>query len=77
MLSGDWTDTSEGLPYLIDAKGKAYTPWSAPGAADLLGYATPPHPVVPDSWVELFDEGVPLSRDAALCRAEPVPGVTC
>ena len=76
VLSGEWTDTSQGLPYLIDAKGKAYT-LVGTGAANQLGYRDAPHPVVPDSWIALFDEGVPLSRDAALCEPSPVPGVTC
>jgi type VII secretion protein EccB len=76
VLVGEWTDTNQGLPYLIDTKGKAYTLVGA-GAADQLGYASEPHPVVPDSWVALFEEGVPLSRDAALCEPSPVPGVTC
>jgi hypothetical protein len=47
------------------------------GAADLLGYAGYDAPVVPDSWIELFDEGVPLSQDAALCPPDPVVGRTC
>ena len=76
VLSGEWTDTNQGLPYLIDTKGKAYTLVGA-GAADQLGYELEPHPVAPDSWVALFEEGVPLSRDAALCEPSPVPGVTC
>ena len=76
VLSGDWDDTADGSPYLIDAKGNANALVGL-GAADLLGYAGYDAPVVPDAWVELFDEGVPLSQDAALCPPDPVVGRTC
>jgi Type VII secretion system ESX-1, transport TM domain B len=76
VLSGDWDDTTEGSPYLIDAKGNANALVGL-GTADLLGYAGYEAPVVPDSWVELFDEGVSLSQDAALCPPDPVVGRTC
>ena len=76
VLSGDWDDTTEGSPYLVDAKGNANALVGL-GAADLLGYAGFDAPVVPDAWVELFDEGVPLSQDAALCPPDPVVGRTC
>jgi hypothetical protein len=33
--------------------------------------------VIPDSWLELFDEGVSLSRDAALCPPTPDEQVSC
>ena len=76
VLSGDWDDTTDGSPYLIDAKGNANALVGL-GAADLLGYAGYDAPVVPDAWVELFGEGVPLSQDAALCPPDPVVGRTC
>ena len=76
VLSGSFTDSDEGLPFLIDAKGKAYTLVGS-DAADLLGYGSAEHPVVPDEWVELFEPGVPLSRDAALCRPREDPDATC
>ena len=76
VLSGDWSDRSGGSPYLIDAKGNANAMVGL-GAADLLGYAGYDAPVVPDAWIELFDEGVPLSQDAALCPPDPVVGRTC
>jgi hypothetical protein len=76
VLSGGWDDTTEGSPYLIDAKGNANALVGV-GAADLLGYAGHDPPVVPDAWIELFDPGVPLSQDAALCPPDPVVGRTC
>ncbi len=66
VRSGDWTQTSGGSPFLIDAKGLAY-PLVGPRAATLLGYGDLEAPVVPDTWVELFRPGTPLSQDAALC----------
>lgn len=76
VLSGGWNDTSEGSPYLIDAKGNANALVGL-GVADLLGYADDEPPVVPDAWIELFDRGVPLSQDAALCPPDPEVGRTC
>ena len=66
VLSGDWADSAAGSPFLMDAKGQSYQ-LVGPGAAGLLGYAAVDAPVVPDTWVELFRAGVPLSQDAALC----------
>ena len=66
VLSGDWADSASGSPFLMDAKGQSYQ-LVGPGAAGLLGYAAVDPPVVPDTWVELFRAGVPLSQDAALC----------
>ena len=76
VLSASFGDVDTGLPFLIDAKGFAY-PLVGTGAAGQLGYETAEHPTVPNKWVELFDEGVPLSRDAALCPPDRQPGVTC
>jgi Type VII secretion system ESX-1, transport TM domain B len=66
VLSGDWSDDSDGSPVLTDAKGLAY-PLVGVDAADLLGYGGVDAPVVPDTWVQLFRAGAPLSQDAALC----------
>lgn len=66
VLSGAWQDGTTGAPFLVDAKHQAY-PLVGADVAGLLGYADVPQVVVPDSWVELFDPGVPLSVDAAGC----------
>lgn len=68
---GDWDSTTSRSSYVVDAKGVAY-PLVGPGAADQLGYGSYDAPLVPDPWVELFEPGVPLSRDSALCP--PVQG---
>lgn len=66
VRSGDWSQTSGGSPFLVDGKGLAY-PLVGPQAAFLLGYGAVKAPVVPDTWVQLFRPGTPLSQDAALC----------
>ena len=76
VLSGDWSSSASGSPFLIDARGQAYPLEGAQTAAQ-LGYADYAAPVVPDSWLQLFDPGVPLSREAALCPPSATPGRAC
>lgn len=66
VVSGAWGDTSGDNPFVMDSKGVAY-PLVGPTAADLLGYSGFDAPVVPDPWIELFDDGVQLSQNSALC----------
>jgi hypothetical protein len=70
VLSADFAQTTHGLPYLIDLKGSSHV--LEGGAADRLGYAGFAAPVVPDTWVELFEAGAVLSPSLALC--EPAKG---
>ena len=42
-----------------------------------LGFADVDAPVVPDSWVELFDRGVSLSVSDALCPPVRAGGEPC
>jgi type VII secretion protein EccB len=76
VLSGEWGETSGGSPFVIDAKGQSY-PMVGPDVAEHLGYADYPVPLVPDSWVQLFDKGVFLSLDAALCPPRSEAGRPC
>ena len=76
VISGGWDDAAEGSPYLVDPKGIAY-PLVGAGTADLLGYADHPPPVVPDTWVELFESEVSLSQDLALCPPDLEAGRPC
>ncbi|MGH3361959.1 MAG: type VII secretion protein EccB [Nocardioides sp.] len=76
VISGGWNDTTEGSPYLVDAKGVAY-PLVGAGTADLLGYGGYDAPVVPDTWIELFDSEVSLSQEQALCPPDIEAGRTC
>jgi type VII secretion protein EccB len=78
VRSGSFDSGSQGRAYLVDARGNAYQLVGAivPGN---LGYGSVRPPVVPDSWVELLGNGVPLSQDLALCsprqdRSSPCTG---
>jgi len=67
VMSGGWGESADSAePYLIDERGRGY-PLAGPGTAGKLGYTDEDWVLVPDSWVELFDGGVELSEDAALC----------
>ena len=76
VLSGGWGETADGSPFVVDAKGQTY-PLVGPEVAERLGYADYPPRRVPDSWVELFDKGVNLSVDAALCPPDHEAGQPC
>jgi type VII secretion protein EccB len=76
VLSGSWADTDDGSPYLVDSNGVTY-PLVGPDAADNLGFEGFAVPVVPDSWVKLFDRGVNLSVDDALCPPVRPSGKPC
>jgi type VII secretion protein EccB len=76
VLSGAWSDTDDGSPYLVDSNGLAY-PLVGPDVAANLGFADVDPPVVPDAWVELFDRGVNLSVSDALCPPVRASGKPC
>ncbi|CAN5597622.1 N/A [soil metagenome] len=64
--AGDWDAAGVSRMALVDNRGVAY---SLPGTPEreALGYADVPHVVVPGAWVDLFQDGVALSIDAARC----------
>jgi hypothetical protein len=75
VVSGAWDAEVLGSPLLMDAKGRAYP---LIGAADVqLGYGDLDPVKIPDSWAELFADGVPLSAEAALCPPESAAGEAC
>jgi hypothetical protein len=76
VLSGGWSDTDHGSPFVIDSKGRA-NPLVGDDAAELLGYGSHPVAVVPDTWVKLFACGVNLSRDDALSPPAEADGSQC
>ncbi|MEV7429748.1 type VII secretion protein EccB [Nocardioides sp. NPDC092400] len=69
VLSAGWDERRVGSPHFIDSKGISYA-LVGREVADRLGYGDTDPPIVPDTWVELFDPGVALSVDAALCPPE-------
>ncbi|MDN4171975.1 type VII secretion protein EccB [Nocardioides sp. SOB77] len=77
VLSAGWDDRRVGTPYLLDHRAVAYALVGDQAAAQ-LGYGGVDAPIVPDTWVELFEEGVPLSVNAALCPPDrPGRSSTC
>ncbi len=69
---GEWDDDTGGLAYVIDPRGKTYQ-LDGPGTLDKLRYDPDEAPVITDSWLKLFPNGVALSTSAALCPPE-LPG---
>ena len=76
VRSGSFDSGSRGRAYLVDARGNAYQLVGAlvPGN---LGYGGVRPPVVPDSWIELLGNGVPLSQDLALCSPRQDRSAPC
>ena len=70
VRSGGWGGRAAGPPYVVDATGVAY-PLVGREAVDRLGYGDTDASVVPASWLDLFERGVPLSVEAALSRVRP------
>lgn len=73
VRSGGWGGRGAGPPYVVDAAGVAY-PLVGPEAVDRLGYGDTDAPVVPASWLDLFERGVRLSVEAALSRVRAAGG---
>ncbi len=76
VLSADWDDLNGGSPFVIDEKGKSYAMVGADMDV-LLGYDGYSPPLIPDRWLELFEKGVPLSQDAALCPPTTSKDASC
>ena len=66
------TRPTDGTPYVIDTKAQKY-PLVGPDVALYIGYGDSAAPVVPNAWLEFFDEGVPLSVNSARRVPEDAP----
>ncbi|QIG44944.1 hypothetical protein G5V58_21170 [Nocardioides anomalus] len=66
---GDWDDDSGSQDYVMDPRGKTFLLIGNDTLA-AVGYDPDDAPVVPDSWLKLFDKGVELSTSKALCPPE-------
>ncbi|WP_101525649.1 type VII secretion protein EccB [Nocardioides houyundeii] len=64
VLSGSDLTTDSGSPFVVDAKGAKYA-LVGPSVAEFIGYGEVDAPVVPDSWMSFFSDGVELSVNAA------------
>jgi hypothetical protein len=63
---GSLARLDDGSSYLVDARGAAH-PLVGSDTADRLGLGEVRASRVPETWIDLFERGVPLSRAAALC----------
>lgn len=66
VRTGDWGDSTSGSAFVVDPRGTAYSLVDAE-TIEKLEYDEVPVPLVPDTWVELFEQGVDLSTADALC----------
>lgn len=66
---GDWDDDTGSQDYVMDPRGKTFLLVGS-DTLEALRYDPDEGPVVPDSWLKLFDEGVELSTSKALCPPE-------
>jgi hypothetical protein len=64
VLAGSDEAADGGTPYVIDTKGEKYRLLGSQ-VPDFIGYADVDPPLVPSTWLEFFQPGVPLSTNAA------------
>ncbi|QIK74670.1 type VII secretion protein EccB [Nocardioides piscis] len=64
VQSGADAQASEGTPYVIDSAGYKYE-LVGPDVPDYIGYADVAAPVVPNAWMDFFDDKVALSVNSA------------
>jgi hypothetical protein len=72
VRSGADVAATDGTPYVIDTKAQKYA-LIGPDVALYIGYGDSAAPVVPNTWLEFFTEGVPLSVNAARRVPEDAP----
>ncbi len=71
VLSGSDSAAEGGTPYVIDTKGAKYL--LGPRVPEFIGYAEVAPPLVPSTWLEFFEPGVPLSTNKARRVPEDAP----
>ncbi len=72
VLSGSDDAAPGGTPYVIDTKGQKYLLIGA-SVPDFIGYGAVDPPLVPSTWMEFFEVGVPLSTNSARRVPEDAP----
>ena len=63
VLAGSDASADGGTPYVIDTKGEKYL--IGPQVSEFIGYADVDPPLVPSTWLEFFEPGVPLTTNSA------------
>lgn len=72
VLVGSGQAADAGMPYVVDTKGEKYA-LIGPEVPDYIGYGDVEPPMVPSTWMEFFEPGVPLSTNAARRVPEDAP----
>ncbi len=72
VLSGSDEAAPGGTPYVIDTKGQKYA-LIGPSVPEYIGYGEVSPPLVPSTWLEFFEVGVPLSTNSARRVPEDAP----
>lgn len=72
VLSGSDEAAPGGTPYVIDTKGQKYALIGA-SVPEFIGYGAVSPPLVPSTWLEFFEVGVPLSTNSARRVPEDAP----
>jgi hypothetical protein len=72
VRSGADEAATDGTPYVIDTKAQKYA-LVGPDVALYIGYGDSAAPVVPNTWLEFFEEGTSLSVNAARRVPEDAP----
>ena len=71
VLSGSHAAADGGTPYGIDTQGAIDA--LGPRGPEFLGYADVSPPLVPSTWLEFFEPGVPLTTNSARRLPEDAP----
>ncbi|WP_457206802.1 type VII secretion protein EccB [Nocardioides sp. P5_C9_2] len=75
VRSGADEAATDGTPYVIDTKAQKYA-LVGPDVALYIGYGDSAAPVVPNTWLEFFEEGTSLSVNGARRVPEDAPATT-
>jgi hypothetical protein len=71
VLSGSDDAATGGTPYVVDTKGEKYL--LGPLVPTYIGYEDVVPPLVPSTWMQFFDTGVPLTTNSARRVPEDAP----
>lgn len=75
FVVGDWSGAPGTSTFVVDSTGTAFN-LEGPDTLTYLGYGDMTLPVVPDAWLDMFDTGVVLSPELALCPPQSVEEAT-
>lgn len=71
VLAGSDEAADGGTPFVIDTKGEKYL--LGPSVSTYIGYEDVVPPLVPSTWMDFFEQGVPLTTNSARRVPEDAP----